>query len=235
MAQERRRFLRRQTEAFLVLDLDTEIAQLKSEAIDVVARKLAEGQGTETDFGRAWRLQEERDAGRSLPRTLVASDALSYAKIASLGTQLERLLGLFARERVCLVFADEFAEDPRREYGRVLAFLGVPDDGRSDFPPLNPSRHRHWPALARLLRHPMLRRPAMALKRRLGVRGFGVGKLVDRLTVEAGRPPLDPALRAELERCFEPEFEKLARLTGRDLREPAAPPGSATQRASSAA
>jgi hypothetical protein len=181
-------------------------------------QKLADCQESETDFRAAWALQEERQEGRRLPASLVAADALCYAKIASLGTQLEGLIGIFAREQVHLIFYDDFRVEPGRAYRELLAFLGLGDDGRREFPVRNAARQRRWPALARALRHPLLRRPTLALKHRLGVRGFGVGRLVDRFTLESGRPPLDPAFRRELEDFFEPEYAKLQRLTGRDLR-----------------
>jgi hypothetical protein len=180
------------------------------------AQKLWEGQETEPDFERAWRLQPEREEGHNLPRSLRASDALLYEKVASLGTQLERLLDIFPRNQVLILFHDDLAADPRRVYEQTLDFLGAPSDGRRDFSVVNASREHRFPRLARRLRE----RPVWIDRAvtALGLRGRGLGAAFEKASAKA-RPAdaFAPAFKQELIDTFAPEVARLVRITGRDL------------------
>ncbi len=104
-----------------------------------------------------------------------------------------------------------------REYLWVLDFLGVPDDGRTDFPVYNPARQWRSQKVGRVVRA-----IAMGVGGAKHVRGWlprrSLG-LVRRLgewnTVYGPRPPLPPDLRAELEAYFEEDMRKLEKLLGR--------------------
>lgn len=165
------------------------------------------------DFRDAWDLQAERAQGRAVTRWCRNPALLLYGEWCRLGTQLERLYRQVPRERVLVLLLDDVRQDPRREYLRVLRFLGVPDDGREAFPVLNRAKRlRSVPVKRAVL-------AAGALKRALGIPG-GLGLLtaVDRLNrAERPRPPLDRAMRAKLVEYFAGEVRKLEQLLGRDL------------------
>lgn len=183
------------------------------------AQKLYEGQETEQEFARAWALQRERADGRSLPRGLQARDALLYERIARIGSQVERLLTILPPSHVKLLFLDDLRSDPRRLYESVLTFLGVPSDGRSDFPVVNRRRSVRWPRVQALLRRPpRALRPAVRLLRRT----VGASEAVRGVwrTLRDGSESngaTSESFERELHRHFEAELATIERITGRRL------------------
>jgi hypothetical protein len=210
---------------------DARIVAMLRNPIDLVqslhAQKLLEGEESVADFAAAWRLQSEREAGRGLERSARRPRLLLYGRVARLGEQVERLLQIFPREQVHVILFEEFAAAPAETYRRVLEFLGLPDDGRSQFAAENPRRHITRPWLWSLARW----RPTglLAPLRRVGHR-IGLGRLSSRLMDQSAgvmpRKELDPALRQELEEFFDEDIRLLESLLEKDLgwRRPRCPP-----------
>jgi hypothetical protein len=165
----------------------------------------------------AWRLQSERVQGRRIPPECVEPEYLQYLQVCSLGDQLERFVSLVPERQRLILLYDDFAADTGAAYRRVLAFLGLPDDGRSDFARVNRNRNRRAFSLARLHRsalrrlgrlHPPLRAAASSL-------GLHPSTLINRWDIKEGpRAPLRPAFRAELQRVFEPQTGKIEAILG---------------------
>ena len=163
------------------------------------------------EFERAWRAQRAR---RDVPRHL------DYGEVCRLGAQVRRLFDLVEPPNRKVVLLDDLARSPRAVYAEILAFLGVPDDGRAGFPRHNVSRAYWSMTVARLVRRPPppLDGCKSAVKR-------CVAAVVDRpvdlyarlLTRRSPRPPLGGALRAELVEYFSDDIELLADTLGRDL------------------
>ena len=103
------------------------------------------------DFRKAWELQPERAKGLEISRFCVEPKRLLYGPACKLGEQLERLWSLVPEERVLVIVLDDVKENPRREYLRVLEFLGVPDDGRNIFPVYNPAQEYRLPRLGKAI------------------------------------------------------------------------------------
>jgi hypothetical protein len=103
------------------------------------------------DFRAAWDLQDERRQGRRVPARTWAKRRLLYGEVCALGAQLQRVLATVPRGRVLTILLEDVVDDPRREYRRVLQFLGVDDDGRVAFPVYNQARALRWPYLIRPL------------------------------------------------------------------------------------
>ena len=175
----------------------------------------------EPDFARAWALQDERSAGRRLPRRCSEPRVLQYGEIGMLGLQVERLLGLFPREQVHFIALDEFVAEPGRVYRRVLDFLGAGDDGRSDFPVFNPSGTHRFPALSSLKNRLLASRPEADALMRRAARRLGAEDLARRLLSKPlkpeGRAPLDAETLATLEAFFAEDSRRLAALVGPEL------------------
>lgn len=174
----------------------------------------------EPDVETAWRLQEERAAGRRLPPTVRQPSFLQYGQVARLGAQVRRLLEVFPREQVDVIVFDDLREDAGAVYRRTLAFLGVPDDGRRDFPRVNENKEHRAGALARLTQRPprALVGAATGVKRALGVERLDVlGRIRRRNRRVARRPPVSPAFAEELRRYFRDDVHELGELIGRDL------------------
>lgn len=160
------------------------------------------------DFRAAWERQGERAAGVGLPRACDEPQYLQYARVCALGEQLERLYARVGAERILPVLLDDMRDDPAREYARVLRFLGVPDDGRTDFPVRNRARR------PRSLRVAQVMRWGAAVRDRMGLRGLGLSRLNVR---SEGRVAADPGTQRMLRDHFAPEVERMGRVLGRAL------------------
>lgn len=165
------------------------------------------------DFSQAWQLRKLRHQhlpqhspfGRYTPR--------QYDHECALGSQLESLYKLVPRSRVLTVMLEDVMTDPRKEYLRILEFLGVPDDSKTDFLAQNQSKVRKSMPLVHLTR-------ALGdLKFRLGIRtNFGLLEFLDVSNRrQHPRAQLGAALKRELKSYFVPEVEKMSRLLDRDL------------------
>lgn len=170
---------------------------------------------------RAWRLQEERLQGRHLPLHCRDQAVLQYRDALALGTQLQRLLSIFPRNQVLMIFYDDFRASPANVYRTVQSFLGIDYDGRNSFPIVNPQKASRWSWLNVLLHDP----PdwTLGLMRRMAGTSLhaGIVGLHSRLkslnTKPMSKNPLSPAFRTELSTAFLPEIVLLENLTGRDL------------------
>jgi hypothetical protein len=171
------------------------------------------------DFETAWRLSPERRSDPRVTRQCAEPKWLDYPSVCRLGEQLERLLGVVPRQRVLVLVLDDLKECPRREYLKVLNFLGVPDDGRQEFPVKNPAKERRWPRLYQGIRR--IGRVSWKVKRWLGIpthRGTGILQVMNNINVRyRPRPTLSMELRKELIESFKEDVEKLGYLIGRDL------------------
>ena len=117
-------------------------------------RLLFQGDETVRDFAKAWRLQSERAVGRHIPRRCADARQLQYAEVARLGKHVQRFLAAVGRERCHIILHEDLAADPGAAYRRLLAFLGLPDDGRRDFEPRRVRAAFRIGWLQRLLKRP---------------------------------------------------------------------------------
>lgn len=182
------------------------------------------------DFAEAWHLQAERRAHRHLPARYRSDDPrtgyLRYADICSLGTQIQRLLESVPHDQLKIVVFDDFVRDTQRAYEEVLAFLGVPSDGKTSFPKINENKtfKNDWARKAKSrvinLPHP-IRRTVDLAKRVTGVRDFGfyrtAFRVLNRQFKTVKRPELNPAFRRELRDYFGPQIAVLEKVLDRDL------------------
>jgi hypothetical protein len=184
------------------------------------AQKLLSLEEDERDFARAWGLQAERAAGRSLPKFCQQPELLQYRNLGKLGAHVQRIMDQVPEGRLKLILFDDFAKDARRVYEEVLEFLGVPDDGRAEFPRINESKKYQVQALYELGHRPPagLMRVISAAKNLLGIERLNImPRLLEWNVRRSQRKPLSPKLRAELLAEFAEDIGLLERLLGRDL------------------
>jgi hypothetical protein len=179
--------------------------------------QLYQGNEHVTDFAEAWALQERRirDPDDYVRATCRDPQFLMYGPFCRLGEQLKRLYERVSRDLVRVVLLDDVKRDPRSEYLGVLAFLGIADDGRRDFPVLNRAKARRFESLNRMTR-------ALAnLRLRIGPSYRGLG-ILNRISswnrVAQARYPVTPETRVTLVDYFRDDVEQLEDLLGRDLR-----------------
>jgi hypothetical protein len=176
---------------------------------------------TAAQFEEAWRLQALRREGKRIPTTCREPAFLQYREVARLGEQVKRVYDVFPRDQVKVIFFDDFTRNTKAVYEDVLAFLGVPPDGRVEFPKINEARRHKNPLLARLTQRPPepLLRLARVVKPALGLADVSVlAKLrawnTEHKRAEKVRRELELEVLSELR----DDAQLLSQLTGRDLK-----------------
>lgn len=191
------------------------------------------GDETEADFGRAWALAAERAEGKHIPRTCFDPRWLLYPEIGKLGKYVEQFIETVGRERCHIVLFDDFAADPSGEYRRVLSFLGLSDDHRTDFAPQRESRGFRWGWLQRLLKRPPKRVRAVMAGEKFQLRFREINaksepewaKFVLRArtallrwnATPAPKVMLSPDMQIRMRQGLSADVVRLAHLLGRDL------------------
>jgi hypothetical protein len=173
-----------------------------------------------SDFETAWRLQAERRAGRRIPATCRAPEFLQYADVCRLGQQVARLYTLFPREQIKVILFDDFIADTRRVYRETLEFLGLPDDHRATFPPINEAKKMRSTALSRLVVRgkPLVVSTASLLRKTVGLNLFPMLRYLERLNqVPAVKQPIQRSLCEEMLAVFREDIDLLAATLDRDL------------------
>jgi hypothetical protein len=177
----------------------------------------------EPDLSKAWDLQALRKDGKNIPKSSRQAELLLYGELGQFGKYVEKLFGIFPRNQVKIFLFDDFRANPRNVYEDTLAFLGVPSDGREEFPPINANFENRSAFLAQLFHPPQ---PVYrAFMKFVSVFGASFMKNVsivynrlERLnTTRTPRLAMDAPLRARLLNHFTPDIEKLSGLIGRDL------------------
>jgi hypothetical protein len=179
-------------------------------------------QEDQPSFEKAWRVEDQRDQGRSIPHLFRKEIGVpGYRNVASLGEQVEKAFALIPERQRLLIVFDDFAANTSAVYAQVLAFLGVPHDGRKDFPQINEGRQIRniklwtlvWGTLLRA--HPLLD----PMKRLMKVSTLNIYPRLSRLFLSSRsqKPPISGALRAEMRAFFDQDIKRLSAAIGRDL------------------
>lgn len=183
-------------------------------------QNIRSGNETIRDFRQAWYLSPERREGWQVPHGCKDPVFLDYQSWCLLGEQLERLYGLVARQRVLVLVLDDMIENPRREYLRVLGFLGVSDNGRQKFPVYNPAREWRSPHLGRLVRY--LGQGVGWVKYIAAIlppKSLGLMHIIEKAASrKQTRPPLPSDFLAELSQYFENDVRLVERLLDREFK-----------------
>lgn len=136
-----------------------------------------QGQEDQKDFMSAWQLQENRKKGANLPPGLwLDKKMLLYRDVCALGRQLEKIFDKIDLNRVHIEFQDNLFADTRSSYLRVLQFMNVPDDGRTEFKKENAGRKIKNPMLYNLLRSKPIMSAVVAAKKSLDLKTLGFGR-----------------------------------------------------------
>jgi hypothetical protein len=154
----------------------------------------------------SWDLQATRKIGQNMPREFPLNwdrRILFYREACSLGSQVQQLLEQIDRKRILFIWQHELQKDSRAAYLRVLNFIGVEDDGRADFSPVNAGKPIRSSVLARLQRNRLVWHTAKKIKKMLGLKTFGIGRL---------DTPIQPADRAFLDEEFQEEKKLLEKF-----------------------
>jgi hypothetical protein len=181
---------------------------------------------TQKDFRKAIALEDERRAGRHIPRlSLAPPDHLLYSDHVRYVEQLRRYHSAFSPEQVLVLIYEDFRRDNEATVRTVLRFLEVDDTYRIDPVQTRPSRDLRLRQLHKLVN---LRRIALRNLTVLGSFSQTVSAATPkrlRGTVRSswrrvayGEPhPPDAEFMRKLRIRFKPEVESLSDYLGRDL------------------
>jgi len=156
------------------------------------------------DFETVWRLSGRRPPD-TIPPSCLEPRTLDYAAMGHFGEQVGRFLDAFPAGQLRVIRFRDWTAEPRKTYLEILEFLGLEDDGRTDFPPINLGRTYRWRGLARLIMRPppLLRRMARALKRhQLGKRLYRAARAAGFSSAPGYRTDISPELRDEIRRYY---------------------------------
>jgi hypothetical protein len=172
------------------------------------------------DFETVWRLSGRRPAD-TVPVTCLEPRTLDYAAMGRFREQVERYLEAFPRKQVHVLHFRDWVRDPRAAYLRIMKFLGLEDDGRTRFPPVNPGVTYRSRTLARLIIRPpgLARKAAQRIKKLSGPLGRRLVAIVRNAGLRSSRgykKEISPKLRDEIRRYFAEENQAVEKLLGVD-------------------
>lgn len=170
------------------------------------------------DFAAALAAEDDRRAGRRIPKDAIRPEALFYRHSVQFAEQLRRYVEAFGRDRVHVIVFDDLVADPRAVYNSTLEFIGVDPDVEIDLSIYNPNRAVRSGRMARLVfAPPRPLRGAFGALRRIPLAHRLRDALVTANSRQAQRPPMEPELRRQLVVEFQPQVAELGELIGRDL------------------
>ena len=145
---------------------------------------------------------------------------LQYENLGRVGKHVATLLEIWPRSQVKIVFFDEFVKTPLEHYKDILEFIGIPYDGRTEFPKVNEGGV--WKS--RVVGRIMLKAWPLVIKvlSRVGVVGavrrpqfwmflWGLN------SAREERVEMDPKFRQRLIDVFRDDIQLLSATTGRNL------------------
>jgi len=135
------------------------------------------GEEPVADFETAWRLSGQRRRDE-VPASCNDLRLLDYKAAGRFSEQVERYFGHFPPEQILVFQFRDWVSRPRDAYLAILKFLGLSDDGRTDFPPVNEARRRRTNLFVKLVNAPPpgALRLAATLKRLTGASSLGVAR-----------------------------------------------------------
>ncbi len=162
--------------------------------------------------------EADRRAGHRIPLSVRRRHDLYYSEVVRFAEQTQRYFCVFGREAVHVIIFDDFSADTAAVYRATLSFLEVDPAVSVEFTPINESKRIRsrtlhfgysilWTMAMRWL-------PPAAWKL---FQRYVMRVLWGLNTYHAPRPPLDRTLRAQLQKQFQPEVERLSVLLDRDL------------------
>jgi hypothetical protein len=174
----------------------------------------------ETDFERAWDLQEVRRTGKGIPSGCPVPAYLQYRDVAMLGRQIFRLYEIFPKDRVWVGVFDDLIDDPRGVYLSLLDFLHLTDDGRTEFPRVNESKVYRSSVLSWAANRlkPVVLPHVLRLRSYTGIDLLPVLRRSERVNVRPrARQSVSVSVRTRLMNEFSDDVKLLSNLIDRDL------------------
>jgi hypothetical protein len=209
-------------DARIVVLLREPAAFLRSLHLQLVATHIED----ESDFGRAIALEEQRRAGKRIPRRSVSPQSLFYSDHVRYAEQLGWLHESFPREQVLVLIYEDFRRDNEAVLRKVLEFLDVDPTAPIEpveTKPLEDVRSMRLHQLRRAIRkvglNPAKRGRVVQTLDMLAPRSLSSDSISAAFRRIAYRPqrPADDELMLGLRRRFKGEVQAASDYLGRDL------------------
>lgn len=158
-----------------------------------------------TDFERAWRLSGQRQRA-DVPARCNDVRLLDYRTAGRFSEQVERWFEHFPADQILLMQFRDWVENPRGAYLAILDFLGLSDDGRTDFPRVNEARRRRTQLFVKLLNDPPpgVLQVVRLLKRLTGKSSLGIARTMREIGSQPGYGSgISAELRQEIRELYE--------------------------------
>lgn len=166
------------------------------------------------DFETAWRLSGKRPKD-TLLKSFTEPRLLHYAAIGRFHEQVERFYAVFPADQIRVIRFEDWTKNPRGTYLAILEFLGLEDDGRTDFPRINEAKWFRVKWIGRLIMQP----PAAAewvasiLRKVTRRNALGLAEWASNMFATKGyRTQVSPELREEIRRHYEDDNRMLDEL-----------------------
>lgn len=173
-----------------------------------------------SDFREAWSLQDVRREGKQIPKGSVMVNQLQYEDVVNYADQMHRFFELVPASQRRVFLFQQFARDTRSVYAETLELLGLPDDGRTEFPRVNEARQYRSGLIGKVYQNPPAILEPMMKRFRVWYSGRSdswkesVAKMLSR---KEPRKKLDPDFESELRNRLTPMVEKLEHILELDL------------------
>jgi len=208
---------------------DAKIIIMLRNPVDMIyslhAQSVFSGHEDVLDFAAALEAEADRKRGLRLPKFAIGVKGRFYRDVGLYSAQVQRYFDAFGRANVKVIIFDDFKRDTAGIYRETCEFLGIDPNFQPVFEIVQAHASRRSIILRNfiwLLWSPPVQRLRKAVLppsvQRLGKR---LAQSLDRFnSKQERRPPLDPALRQQLQEEFAPDVERLSQLLGRDLTSP---------------
>lgn len=173
------------------------------------------------DFEEDWRVRFQGSLELHISKSHDCWDPifLQYDRICMLGDQVQRLLQTVDVNSVLFIVMDDLIKDPLREYQKVLKFLGVTYDGKTQFPIYNSAKGTQYKSVIKVLK--LIKKLALISRVKYLLKinySTGLLKKIYELNEKSYKPtPLRPEFKQELVEFFREDIQLLSSLLNRDL------------------
>jgi len=165
------------------------------------------------NFETAWYIQEKRLTGKEIPASCQMPLALQYGEFGKIGYQLDRLYKKVNKEKVKIIFYEDFSINTFGELESVLDFLGLSINQEIDLTIKNESSGKKSYSLDALVYF------ISKIKLFLGVKkSFGILKGIERYNFSTQkRKPLSKVFINKFKIYYKDDIKLLEKITKRDL------------------
>lgn len=166
--------------------------------------------------------EKNRDIDFSIQTSISGKSSkfnLDYVELSKYAKYIDVYIEAFGRENVLILLQEELKEKPRETYLRVLDFLSLTDDRRTDFKSVNERRTHKYKILEFFLTRNWVyvSRAIEPLRRMLGVGSLGIyKKVMDFNSKKAGTKSMSGSAENDIKKALKNDMDKLMNITQED-------------------